>query len=66
MYKIDLVCFGKDYGTIVETRLSAFNVYYMLIGIVAEHSKDWLIQLSDLDTGKILVEFDSELMEGIL
>lgn len=66
MYKIDLVCFGKDYGTIVETRRSAFNEYYMLIGIIAEHSKEWLIQLSDLDTGKILVEFDSELMEGIL
>lgn len=66
MYKIDLVCFGKDYGTIVETLRSAFNVYYMLIGIIAEHSKDWLIQLSDLDTGKVLVEFDSELMEGIL
>lgn len=66
MYKIDLVCFGKDYGAIVDTQSSAFNVYYMLIGIIAEHSKDWLIQLSNLDTGKILVECDSELMEGIL
>lgn len=66
MYKIDLVCFGKDYGTIVETRRSAFNVYYMLVGIIAEHSQDWMIQFSDLDTGKIIVEWDSKLMEGIL
>jgi len=66
VYKIDLLCFGTDYGCIVETRRSAVNVYYMLVGIIAEHSKEWLIQLSDLDTGKILIEFDSELMEGIL
>ena len=66
MYEIDFVVLGKGYDTVVDTRQSAFNVYYMLVGIAAERFDDWLVQLSDLDTGKIIVECDSELMEGYL
>ena len=66
MYKIDFVVLDKGYGAVVDTRQSAFNVYYMLVGIAAERFGDWLVQLSDLDTGKILVECDSEFMEGYL
>ena len=64
MYEIDFVVNDKGYGVVVDTRLLAFNVYYMLVGIAAERFGDWLVQLSDLDTGKIIVECDSELWKG--
>ena len=66
MYKIDFVVLDKGYCAVVDTRQSAFNIYYMLVGIAAERFGDWLLQLSDLDTGKIIVECYSEWMEGHL
>lgn len=64
MYEIEFLFDDKGYGVVVDTRQSAFNVYYMIVGIAAERFADWLVQLSDLNTGKIIVECDSECMEG--
>lgn len=64
MYEIDFIVNDKGHGVVVDTHRSAFNVYYMFVGIAAECFDDCLVQLCDLDTGMIIVECDSELWKG--
>lgn len=63
MFRVEMFCYGKDYGVLIENLKTAFDVYYMLVNVCINHADDWQVYLIDLKEHRFINSCDSEFME---
>ena len=63
MYRVEMFCYGKDYGVLIENLQTAFDVYYMLVNVCINHADVWEVDLIYLNEHRVINSCDSEFME---
>lgn len=62
MFRVEMFCYGKGYGVLIENLKTAFDVYYMLVNVCINHADDWQVYLIDLKEYRFINSCDSEFM----